>query len=106
MWKLLQKDYSCLSSEAKYHYLFKRYLSAQDIALALVDYSLVLKETWNFYQLLPGYFKDRNADYFFDLIRESQNSEILTQSFRDKLAFLLKKEESIGLALSIPHHNL
>lgn len=104
-WKLLQKNYSDLSSEAKYHSLFQRYLSAQDVALELIDYSPVLKEAWNLYQLLLGYFKDRNADYFFDLIRESQNSEILPQSFRDKLAFLLKKEESIRLALSVPYNN-
>ena len=73
--------------------------------MELIDYSPVLKEAWNLYQLLLGYFKDRNADYFFDLIRESQNSEILPQSFRDKLAFLLKKEESVRLALSVPYNN-
>ncbi|MBF0698749.1 transposase [Streptococcus danieliae] len=39
------------------------------------------------------------------MIRESQNSDILYQSFRDKLAFLLKKEESIHLALSLPYNN-
>ncbi|MBF0699265.1 transposase [Streptococcus danieliae] len=82
-----------------------RYVSAQDIALELANYSPVLMETWNLYQLLLGYFKERNADYFFDLIRESQNSELLPQSFRDKLAFLLKKEESIRLALSVPYNN-
>ncbi|MBF0698750.1 transposase [Streptococcus danieliae] len=50
--------------EVKYHHLFKRYLSAQDIALKLIDYNPVLKETYDFYQPLLGYFKDRNADYF------------------------------------------
>lgn len=105
LWRLLQKDYGCLSSEAKYNPLLNRYVSAQDIALELANYSPVLMETWNLYQLLLGYFKERNADYFFDLIRESQNSELLPQSFRDKLAFLLKKEESIRLALSVPYNN-
>lgn len=104
-WRLSQKDYSCLSSESKYYPLFDRYISAQDIALELANYSPVLKETWEFYQLLLGYFKDRNADYFFDLIRESRSSEFLTQNFRNKLAFLLKKEESIRLALSVPYNN-
>ncbi|NYS49860.1 transposase, partial [Streptococcus danieliae] len=61
-WRLSQKDYSCLSSESKYYPLFDRYISAQDIALELANYSPVLKETWEFYQLLLGYFKDRNAD--------------------------------------------
>lgn len=104
-WKLLQKDYSSLSSETKYQFLFKRYYSAQDIALEIASYSPILKETWNIYQLLLSFFKDRNADHFFDLIRESQDSEILPEGFRNKIAFLLKKEEGIRLALSVPYNN-
>ncbi|WP_414486791.1 hypothetical protein [Streptococcus danieliae] len=41
-WRLSQKDYSCLSSESKYYPLFDRYISAQDIALELANYSPVL----------------------------------------------------------------
>lgn len=68
-WKLLLKDsFELNSSNYTYNYLFKDLMSESTIVDKLLSYSEVLKEAYEFIQLLKYSYSERDTNFFFDTL--------------------------------------
>ncbi len=63
-WKLFLKDKTKLSSEIKYNYTLKRYISEDQIIEMILELDNELAKNWNVYQNLLYTFKNRDYNRF------------------------------------------
>jgi len=104
-WRHLLKPYENLSTKVYYNRLFKQDVSTQSLTNKLLSYNETIHETWEVTQLLMTAMSKGDDDLFFEVIRDLKISATLPEPFVKKLKFLLKKEDSIRLAMKVSYSN-
>lgn len=103
-WRHLIKPYEELSRKVHYNRRFHQYISSQGIVDILLTYDTELKEAWEMMQVARTHFKAKRANLFFGLI-EDMEPVICSESYVKKFQFLLKRKESVQLAMEVPYSN-
>ena len=103
-WKHLLKHYDDLSETSFYSRSLRRWTSSRQLVEQLINYDSVLYEAWQVLQVAMGHFRNIDSDAFFNLI-DGLDTRILPDPFIKKYQFLLKKRQSIELALKLPYSN-
>lgn len=103
-WKHLLKNYDDLSTKPFYSRRLRKWTNSRDLVEQLIGYDDTLYQAWQVYQMASTHFRNKDAGSFFELI-ESLESSHLPEAFTSKYQFLLKKRDSISLALELPYSN-
>lgn len=103
-WKLLLKDSFELDySNYRYHRMFKAIRTETEIVDELLSYSTVLKEAYEFVQLLKYGYSERDSDFFFSILSDIPKS--LPENFRHKFKVFNRYKTGIINAFSTPFSN-
>ncbi|GBG97564.1 transposase [Lactococcus termiticola] len=103
-WKHLLKDYDQLSEKPFYSHSFRKYTDSKSLVETIIAEDEALGLAWQNLQMAMTHFKRRDAVAFFGLIEELDKEE-LDEDFVKKYQFLLKKQASIKLAMTLPYSN-
>ncbi len=102
-WKLIQQDSRKISDKRFYRPLFRMHLTNKEVLEKLLSFSKELRQHYELYQLLLFHLKEKNANHFFDLIKQERDA--VNPIFQTAFRTFLKDKEKILNALEWPYSN-
>jgi len=103
-WRHLLKDYDDLSDKPFYSRSFRKWTDSKSVVECIISEDEELMVAWQSLQMAMTHFKRKDPEAFFGLI-ESLGDENLDEDFVKKYQFLLRKRDSIQLAMELPYSN-
>ncbi len=102
-WKSVLKDSRKLSLNSFRSRTFGETLTPKECLTEIFHLVPELKGYYDLYQLLLFHLKEKNADYFFDLIEEALPH--LNQTFKTALRTILHHKQHVINAIELPYSN-